>query len=106
MGNVKAKVDGITFDSTKEAQFYVYLKSRKRMGQIVDIELQPRFELQPKFKKGKVSHRAINYVADFRITHPDGRQEIIDVKGMKTEVFKMKHKMFEYRYPELTLLLI
>jgi hypothetical protein len=40
-------------------------------------------------------------VADFVVRFPDGRQEVVDVKGSRgtmTEVFKMKKKMFEYRY--------
>ena len=47
--------------------------------------------------------RPITYRADFRVTYVDGHQEIEDVKGMETEIFKIKRKMFEYKYPNLTL---
>lgn len=45
----------------------------------------------------------MEYVADFKVTYADGRVEIIDCKGMKTEAYKIKKKLFEYRYPELTI---
>lgn len=104
--NRKTVVDGITFDSKKEAEYYLKYKMLKKAGQIKDIELQPRFELQPKYKRNGKTVRAITYVADFKITWADDRIEIIDVKGSKafqTQVYKLKKKMFEYRYPELSI---
>lgn len=49
--NKKITIDGITFDSKKEAQRYSELKILERGGKISQLVLQPRFELQESFKK-------------------------------------------------------
>lgn len=100
-GNDKTLVDGIKFDSTKEANFYCELKMRRMAGEIKDFELQVPFILQPAYKKDNQTVRAIKYLADFVITYPDGKQEVIDVKGMRTEVYKIKKKLLLYKYPKL-----
>lgn len=104
--NQKTIVDDIKFDSKKEADYYCQLKLLKQAGEIKDIKLQPKFELQPGFKKNGINHRAITYIADFEVTNKDGTKEIIDIKGVETKVFRIKKKMFEYRYPELELKII
>ncbi|MEN6396766.1 MAG: DUF1064 domain-containing protein [Methanoregula sp.] len=115
-----------TFPSKAEAARYLQLKCLQKAGIVKEIEIQPVFELQPAYRKccgefqpvdqprgknhcpycgGKVPvTKAITYTADFRVTYSDGHQEIEDVKGMETEIFKLKRKMFEYKYPELTLI--
>jgi hypothetical protein len=75
-------------------------------GEVTSIECQPKFMLQEPFKKNGKAYRAIEYIADFRVTYKDGHVEIEDVKGIMTEVFKIKRKMFEKRYPELTLKIV
>lgn len=104
--NQKTVVDGIEFDSKKEAEYYCQLKLLKKAGEIKDIGLQPRFELQPAFEKNGVKYRPITYIADFVITNNDGTTEIVDVKGVETQVFKIKQKLFEYMYPDLSLKVI
>lgn len=104
-GNIKTVIDGITFDSRREADYYCELKMLKKAKEIKDFSLQPKYELQPKFKKNGTSHRAINYIADFVILRNDGVLEVVDIKGMETDVFKIKRKMFEYMYPELNLII-
>ena len=49
--NIKTVVDGIEFDSKKEADYYCQLKILKRAGEIKDFDLQQRYELQHTFKK-------------------------------------------------------
>ena len=61
--------------------------------------------LQPGFTKNGKRHRPITYRADFRVRYKDGHEAIIDVKGYKTQVFRIKQKMFEYKYPEKELIL-
>jgi hypothetical protein len=97
----KAVIDDIKFDSEAEAKYYTHLKELKKEGQIKDFETQPEYELQPKFtnKKGK-SILPIKYKADFLLIHNDGTQETIDVKGMETADFKIKKKLFEYKYDQ------
>lgn len=104
--NKKTTVDGITFDSKKEAEYYCQLKLLKKAEEIKDFGLQPRYELQPTFKKNGTTHRSITYVADFVIVNNDGTTEVIDVKGVETQTFKIKKKLFEYKYPEKTLKVI
>lgn len=99
-GARKTTVDGITFDSQAEANYYCQLKLLQRAGEINDIELQPKFELIPGYKHPATGNkiRATYYIADFKVTYADGRTEIIDVKGLRTEVYKLKKRMFEYKY--------
>lgn len=101
--NQKTIVDGIEFDSKKEADYYIHLKLLKKAGEIKDIGLQQRFVLQPGFEKNGVKYQPITYIADFVITNNDGTTEAIDVKGVETQVFKIKQKLFEYMYPDLSL---
>lgn len=101
--NKKIEMDGITFDSKKEYSRWLHLKALETMGLISDLQRQVPFELQPKFTNNKGQHiRAINYVADFTYTK-NGKKIVEDVKGgaaTQTDVFKLKMKMFEYKYPE------
>ena len=105
-GAKRTVVDGIAFMSKREAEYYQKFKMLEGKGEIRKIELQPRFELQPTFKKNGKTFRSIVYVADFRITWKDGRVEIIDIKGHETYHFLIKQKLFEYKYPLLTLTLL
>lgn len=104
--NIKTTVDGIEFDSKREAEYYCQLKLLKQAGEIRDIGLQPRFELQPGFNKNGKRFRPITYVADFVITNNDGTTDVVDIKGFETQVFKIKQKLFEYMYPDLSLKVI
>lgn len=102
-GAKKIVIDGITFDSKDEGRYYLYLKELKAKGKILNFELQPKYELQPSFKKYGKTHRAITYAPDFLIYHADGTEELIDVKGMSTQQGEMRRKMFDYKYPDLKL---
>ena len=100
-------VDGIKFPSQLEAKRYIELKMMQRSGRISNLKLQPRFELQPSFKKNGKNYRKIEYVADFQyFDNKDKKVVVEDTKGFETEVFKLKKKMFEYKYPDLELTLI
>jgi hypothetical protein len=104
--NIKTEIDGIVFDSKKEAEYYQQLKYLKQAGEIRDFGVQQRYELQPKFKKNGKTYQAITYIADFVIINKDGTTEVVDIKGVETKDFKIKHKMFEYKYQDLTLKII
>lgn len=103
--NKKVIVDGKEFDSKKEGDRYKELRLLERAGEISDLELQPRFLLQDKFKKNGKTYRKIEYVADFKYIE-NGKVIVEDVKGMQTDVFKLKHKIFEKVYPDLELRII
>lgn len=106
--NIITRIDGHRFDSRAEAERYIELKQLEHDGMISNLTLQPRFLLQEAFTHELTGckHRAIYYVADFAYEKLSGRKIIEDVKGVKTEVFKIKAKLFDYKYPELTLSLI
>jgi hypothetical protein len=93
-------VDGIRFSSTKEGSFYRKLCLQKKAIrpdlQVVDIELQPRFDII--INKQKIAF----YKADFRVTYADNHITIFDVKGCKKgaayQLFKLKKKIIEALY--------
>lgn len=100
----KVECDGIKFDSKKEATRYIQLKILEKAGLIKNIELQKEFLLQPSFKKNGKTYRKITYKADFYYYDNHLNKYIVeDVKGFKTEVYKLKKKMFEYVYKDYDL---
>lgn len=95
----KTVVDGITFDSKKEATRYRELKALERVGKIDRLELQPRFVLMDGFRYEGKAVRKIEYVADFLYRDLSTCELIVeDVKGVKTDVYKLKKKLFLKRY--------
>ncbi len=98
--NKKTVVDGITFASKSEAAYYRILKEQKARGEILDFELQKRFEVIPAYKNATGEKiRAMYYVCDFFVTQLDSTQTIEDVKGSRgytTPEFKQKKKIFEF----------
>ena len=102
-GNEKTVVDGIKFDSKLEAEYYQLLKFKKAQGHIQDFKLQPRYTLQETFKRDEKTYRSITYVADFEIIQNDGSVVVADCKGMMTDVFKIKAKIFTKLYGKLYL---
>lgn len=108
--NSKMIVDGIKFDSKLEAERYAQLKILERAGVIRGLELQPSFELLPSFKKNGKTWRRTVYKADFRyILCKDDITIIEDVKGsisVITDVFRLKQKLFEYKYPDYTISIV
>ena len=102
--NEKVIVNGIKFDSKLEARHYKELLLLERGGIIKELVLQPCFELQPKFEKNGEKFQAITYRADFQYTLvKTGATIIEDVKGLETETFKLKKKLFEYKFPQYKL---
>lgn len=125
--NKKIMIDNIQFDSKLEAEYYVHLKKLKEEMKIKGFELQPEYKLldayivvknniylegtkeYKKYKNSKLKDRdvrEVNYIADFLIYNNDGTKTVVDVKGQETEVFKIKRKMFDIKYPNENLLLL
>ena len=97
----KTVVDGIEFDSIREADRYCELKLLEKAKEIRNLELQPRFLLQDKFKDNTgTTHRKIEYVADFMYVDKDEKKIVEDVKGVMTDVYKLKKKMFLKKYDD------
>ena len=129
-GARKTRVDGIEFDSKREADRYRELKLLEKAGRIDGLRLQVKFELIPAqyedtgetYKRGekagqpkkRLIERAITYIADFVYfeTEPvivngiktkraiNDRWIVEDVKGMRTKEYILKRKMFRFRYPD------
>lgn len=98
----RVEVGGIMFDSKLEARRYQELKALEESGEISYLTLQPEFELIPRFKKNGKTYRKAVYRADFSYHELGSNKTIVeDCKGFKTDVYKLKKKLFEYRYPEL-----
>lgn len=108
--NTKTVLNGIKFDSKLEAERYAQLKILERAGVIRALELQPSFVLMPSFRKNGKTWRRTVYKADFRyILCEDDRIIIEDVKGSTaviTDVFRLKQKLFEYKYPDYTISIV
>lgn len=95
----KVTLDGHRFDSRREARRYEELKQMEAAGKIAQLELQPRFELQPAFRYRGEAVRKIEYVADFRyLDYERGGLVVEDVKGMRTDVYRLKKKLFLAKY--------
>ena len=98
----------IIFDSEKERDYYLLLKIREKKGEIKDLQRQVDITIQEAFTdlSGK-KHRAIKYRADFTYkekVHLIGdpsiytyRDHIVDVKGYKTEIYRLKKKLLAYQ---------
>lgn len=93
-------LDGHKFDSAAEARYYSHLKLLQRAGKIREFILQPRYVLLDGYRHPQTGKKiqGVTYKADFLVTLLDGTQEVIDVKGVRTEAFKIKKKMFEQKY--------
>ena len=98
--NVKSEIDGHTFDSNKEAEFYGSLKIKKNAGLIKDFSMQVQYDILV-----NNIHIAYYYL-DFKIENNDGSFEYIDIKGkdkksnkfIKTGVFALKKRLVEAIY--------
>lgn len=98
----KTVVDGITFDSKKEARRYADLKILEKAGEISHLQLQPKFRLLDGFKHNRETIRPINYFADFSYIDNEGNEVVEDVKSKatKTPVYSIKKKLFLNKYGE------
>ena len=110
--NVKTIVDGITFDSKKEARRYSDLKLLLRAGEVIKFSRQPEFVVIEKFQNRWTgeAERANKYRADFAVKFKGADHWVIeDIKGGKgtqTKDFLLKRKLFIKRYPCLELRLL
>lgn len=93
---------GILFASQDEANEYLYARSQLESGRIRELILYKKFLLQEAFTdaNGK-HHQDIEYETDFYFY--DVRQKryrVVDTKGFKTDVFRIKQKLFNFKYKE------
>ncbi len=97
----RTEVDGIWFDSKREAARYLELRMAARQGQIRDLVLQPEYPLacggNPVLIRSKhyPNGRKAKYIADFRYMNHLGKTIVEDVKGMDTPLSRLKRAMVE-----------
>ena len=91
----KTVVDGIQFDSAKEAKRYTRLRALEEEGRIQHLRIQVPFEILPSFECDGVKYRGMSYVADF-VYYRAGKVVVEDCKGFKTAEYKMKKKLMAY----------
>ena len=99
--NKKVKVSGITFDSRNEARRYGELKYMLKAGKIKDLKRQVKYILIPSQRNAnnRVIERECAYIADFVYTDTETGETIVeDVKGLRTDVYKIKRKLMLERY--------
>ena len=90
------------FDSAKEWRRNQELETLQRAGEISELNRQVPFTLMPSYtiadettKQGFRTVREIRYIADFTYRLKNSKRIIEDVKGMQTDVFKIKRKLLE-----------
>ena len=110
-GSRKTVVDGIAFDSKKEASRYRELLLLERAGKIGNLRRQVKYVLIPaqyenpdsptKSGRGKCLERECSYVADFVYDvpmEPEPVEIVEDTKGFRTEAYKIKRKMMLFMH--------
>lgn len=113
-GNRKVAVDGIAFDSIREARRYKQLKLLLLAGEIIGLQMQVPFELVPaqfeetgevyskgprkgQPKQGKCIEKSVVYVADF-VYFENGKRVVEDTKGVRTPEYIIKRKLMLHKY--------
>lgn len=100
--NRRTVYNGVVYDSKKEAKRSYELEMLQRAGYIHSLERQKRIELQESFRIRGTSIRAITYIADFYYYDNIKKTWVVeDTKGFRTDVYKLKKKLFLYKYPDV-----
>nr|DAH73560.1 MAG TPA: Endonuclease [Caudoviricetes sp.] len=100
----KTVIDGITFDSKTEAEYYEYLKRLEKDKKIYRLRCHPTYILQEAVERYGKKYKAIKYIADFEYWNDEEQMNVvIDVKGYAMEDAKLKRKMFAYNHPSYKL---
>lgn len=103
-GNIKIDLQGIRFDSRKEARRYKELLLLEAAGAIRNLELQPRFLLQEGFRDPSDKWIfPIHCTWDFAYEE-EGKKVVEDVKSPVTRcetAYVIRKKLFMKRYPDI-----
>jgi hypothetical protein len=91
-------IDGIRFDSKKEATRYGWLLYRQKIGEITDLRWQVRYPITvTNIETGEITDCGA-YVADFVYRDAAGTVIVEDVKGYRTPLYRLKCKLVEGLY--------
>jgi hypothetical protein len=102
---VKTTIDGIVFDSKREAARYQELCLLEKAGEITDLSIHPAFLLADAFNNRGEHYWSIVYKADFK--YQDGDAIVVeDIKGTVTQLASLKMKWFRSAYPQYELRIV
>lgn len=87
--NHPTSIDGIRFDSKREARFYERLKFERQAGLVLYFLRQVPLHLPGGTK----------LIVDFMVVMADGRIRYVDAKGKETAAFRIKRREIEHHYP-------
>lgn len=104
--NKKTTLDGVVFDSRAEARRWAELQILEKAGKISGLIQQPEYTLQDGFTHDGKKELPIKYRGDFEYKDHTGQIITEDVKGFKTEVFRIKRKLFLAKFGKTHKLLI
>lgn len=93
----RVTIDGVTYDSQAEARRGQELAMLEKSGAISALRVHPRYLIIDRFVHSGHVVRPSFYEADFEYRE-GGRLIVEDVKGVVTEVFSLKKKLFLLRY--------
>ena len=92
------EVNGIRFDSKREANRWAELRILERAGKIQKLKRQVKYLLIPsQYRDGKCIEREASYIADF-VYIKDGHLVVEDCKGFRTPEYKIKRKLMLQLY--------
>ena len=92
------EVNGIRFDSKREANRWFELRMLERAGKIEKLKRQVKYLLIPsQYRDGKCIEREASYIADF-VYVKDGHLVVEDCKGFRTPEYKIKRKLMLQLY--------
>lgn len=99
--NKKTTINGIVFDSKKEAQRYLQLRELEKKGKISELQLQVKFKLLDSqyFETLGKKELGVSYIADFAYKDGLGRLVVEDVKSKITKKksdYRIKRKLMKY----------
>lgn len=93
---MKTEYNGTVFHSKKEAEYAMRLDMLKKAKGYHDKVHS--YEMQIPFQITVNNIKICRYIADFRVNYHDGREEIVDVKGVRTQMYSLKKKLVEAQY--------
>ena len=96
--NKKCMYKGMKFDSHKEMAYYIKLELLENKGLIHDLKRQVPFVLLETIRIGDTTFRKTKYIADFTYYDKDNKYHVVDTKGVKTDVYKLKKKLMAWKY--------
>ena len=96
--NTKVHAGDLVFDSKKEARRWQELLLLQKAGEIRNLKRQVKYVLIPAQRiNGRVVERECSYTADF-VYEEKGKTVVEDVKGFRTNVYKIKRKLMLHTY--------